>query len=425
MTITILVIVFFILLVGGVPMGIAIAGSSLASILASGDLPGILLPQRTFVQLDSFSLMAVPIFILAGEVMAASGITNRIVKLASSLIGHLRAGLAQASILASMLMAGISGAAAADASALGSILIPAMKEDGYDADFAVSVIASANTIGPIIPPSIMMIIYGSMTGVSIGKMFVGGVIPGILFGLGLMILTGWLARKRNFKTHPKQSLKQIAIAFKEALAALIMPIIIIGGILSGQFTPTEAGVVAVVYAFIVGFANRSIKLRDIKTIFVNAAMGTTTPMFLIGIAAVFGWILASNNLPDIIGGALWGVTTDPNIFIILVWALYIVIGCFMEDTAAMIILTPVLAPIAAQYGFDPVHFGVFTVVTLLIGTITPPVGMLLFICSSIGKVKLSVASKTIIPFCITLMIIALILGLVPQTITTLVKIVFP
>lgn len=417
-SIAILIVVFFVFLFLGMPIGAALGISSIAS-LVSADLPGILLPQRTFVQLDSFSLMAVPVFILAGEVMASAGITQKIVKFASSIVGHFTAGLAQTSILGAMLMAGISGSAAADASALGGMLIPAMKDEGYDEDFAAAIIASSNVIGPIIPPSIMMIIYGSMTGVSIGAMFIGGVIPGICFGLALMVITYIFTRKRNIVKKQRATIKEIWKAFKDAFWSMLTPIIIIGGILSGFFTPTESGIVAVVYAFIVGFASKTIKLKDIKDIVMRAAMGTTTPMFLIGISSVFGWILARNNFPVMAGEFLGSITSSPYIFMAIIWAFYLFIGCFMEDTAAMIILTPVLAPIAATYGIDPVHFGVFTVVTLLIGCITPPVGMLLFITSSIAKIKLTAIYKAIIPFTVTLALIALILGLVPQMVTLL------
>ena len=422
MTIAVLVIVFFVFLFLGMPIGAALGISSIVSMMSS-DLPGILLPQRTFVQLDSFSLMAVPIFVLAGEVMASAGITKRIVDFASSLVGHLTAGLAQVSIVSAMLMAGISGSAAADASALGGMLIPAMKDEGYDDDFAAAVIASSNVIGPIIPPSIMMIIYGSMTSVSIGDMFMGGIVPGILFGLSLMAITYFIFRKRKLPKKKKATLKQIWIAFKNAIWALITPIIIVGGILSGIFTPTESGVAAVIYAFAFGLISKNIELKDVKDIMVRAAYGTTTPMFLIGVSSVFGWILARNNFPVMVGELLASVTTNPILFIIIIWAFYIFIGCFMEDTAAMIILTPVLAPIAATYGFDPVHFGVFTVITILCGCVTPPIGMLLFITSSIANIKLAKLYKTIVPFAITLAVISLVIGVFPQLVTFLPSII--
>lgn len=422
MTIAVLVIVFFVFLFLGMPIGAALGISSIVSMVSS-DLPGILLPQRTFVQLDSFSLMAVPIFVLAGEVMASAGITKRIVDFASSLVGHLTAGLAQVSIVSAMLMAGISGSAAADASALGGMLIPAMKDEGYDDDFAAAVIASSNVIGPIIPPSIMMIIYGSMTSVSIGDMFMGGIVPGILFGLSLMVITYFIFRKRKLPKKKKATLKQIWIAFKNAIWALITPIIIVGGILSGIFTPTESGIAAVIYAFAFGFISQNIELKDVKDIVIRAAYGTTTPMFLIGVSSVFGWILARNNFPVMVGELLASITTNPILFIIIIWAFYIFIGCFMEDTAAMIILTPVLAPIAATYGFDPVHFGVFTVITLLCGCVTPPIGMLLFITSSIANIKLAKLYKTIVPFAITLAVISLVIGVFPQLVTFLPSII--
>lgn len=418
----VLIITFFIFMILNMPLGIAIAASSLCSMIAA-DLPGILLPQRMFGQLNSFSLMAVPIFILAGEIMERAGITSRIVRFASACIGHFRAGLAQVSVLASMLMAGISGSAAADASALGAMLIPSMVDEGYDRDFAVSVIAAANTIGPIIPPSIMMVIYGSMTGVSIGDMFIGGVVPGILFGVGIMILINFMSRKKNFPRHPRASLGEIGRAFAGAAGALVMPVIIVGGILTGFFTATESGVVAIIYALIYGLVMRTIHVRDFPSIFVAAARSSVTPMFLIGIAAVMGWIFASNNMPAIVGAFFGRITESPAMLMVIIWAFYMFIGMFMEDTAAMIILVPIFAPLAASYGINDVHFGVFTVVTLLIGCITPPVGMLLFVCSAIGKIKVSKVYRTVIPFVIILGCISLLMGLIPGLVTGLVSLI--
>ena len=420
--ILVLIVTFFAFMILNMPLGIAIAASSLCS-MAAADLPGILLPQRMFGQLNSFSLMAVPIFILAGEIMERAGITSRIVRFASACIGHFRAGLAQVSVLASMLMAGISGSAAADASALGAMLIPSMVDEGYDRDFAVAVIASANTIGPIIPPSIMMVIYGSMTGVSIGDMFIGGIVPGILFGVSIMILINFLSRKKNFPRHPRASFSEIWKAFTGAAGALVMPVIIVGGILTGFFTATESGVVAIIYALVYGLTMRTIKLKDFPDIFIAAAKSSVTPMFLIGIAAVMGWIFASNNMPAIVGNFFQSITSNASVLMIIIWAFYMFIGMFMEDTAAMIILVPIFAPLAASYGINDVHFGVFTVVTLLIGCITPPVGMLLFVCSAIGKIKVSKVYKTVIPFVIILGFISLVMGLVPPIVTGLVSLI--
>lgn len=414
----VLIVSFLLFMIMNMPLGIAIGGSSLLAIFASG-LSGILLPQQTFAQLNSFSLMAVPIFILAGEIMEHAGITKRIVRFASAMIGHFSAGLAQISVLSSMLMAGISGSAAADASALGSMLIPAMQDEGYDPDFAVAVLAAGNTIGPIIPPSIMMIIYGSMTGVSIGSMFIGGIIPGILFGISIMILISFMSRKRNFPRHPRATGKERWQAFVGALGALVMPVIIVGGILTGYFTATESGVIAIVYALAYGLIMKTVKFKDIPGILVAAAKGSVTPMFLIGIAAVMGWILARNDMPAAVGALFGSITDSAVVLMIIIWAFYLFIGMFMEDTAAMIILVPILAPLADSYGINPVHFGVFTVVTLLIGCITPPVGMLLFVCSAIGKIKVSRVYKTILPFMVVLAFIALMMAIFPQLVTLL------
>lgn len=414
----VLIVTFFAFMLMNMPLSIAIGASSLLSIFASG-IPGILLPQQTFAQLNSFSLMAVPIFILAGEIMEHAGITKRIVRFASSLIGHFHAGLAQVSVLASMLMAGISGSAAADASALGSMLIPAMVDEGYDDDFAVAVLAAGNTIGPIIPPSIMMIIFGSMTGVSIGDMFIGGVVPGIMFGVSIMILIRFMSKKREFPRHDKAKLKEVFAAFWGALGALVMPVIIVGGILTGFFTATESGVIAIVYALIYGLLRKTVTWKDIPNILVAAAKSSVTPMFLIGIAAVMGWILARNDMPAAVGAMFGAITDSPIVLMVIIWAFYLFIGMFMEDTAAMIILVPILFPLATSYGVDPVHFGVFTVVTLLIGCITPPVGMLLFVCSAIGKIKVSKVYKTIVPFVIVLAFIALLMAIFPGIVTTL------
>ena len=412
----VLITAFFVFMIMGMPLAIAIGASSLISLMTAG-LPGLLITQRTFYQLNSFSLMAIPMFILAGEIMDHAGITRSIVRFASALIGHIRAGLAQVTVLASMLMAGVSGSAAADASALGSMLIPSMVDEGYPADFAVAVVAAANTIGPIIPPSIMMIIYGSMTGVSIGSMFMGGILPGILFGVSLMVVIGLTSRNRDIPRHKRATLKQIGKAFMGALGALVMPVIILGGILTGWFTPTESGVIAIAYALLYGFVKRTLHIRDLKVIFLNAAKSSVTPMFLIGIAAVMGWVFANNDLPALVGSVFSSITSSPAVFMALCWAFYLFLGMFMEDTAAMIIMVPIFAPLAATYGIDAVHFGVFTVVTMLIGCITPPVGMLLFVASAIGKIKVSQVYRSIIPMVIVLAFIALLIALIPGIVT--------
>ena len=421
--IIVLIVLFFVLMFTGMPIGIAIGASSIVTLLLQGSLPSIVAPQRVFVMLDSFSLMAVPLFILSGEIMARGGIAQRLIRFSSVLVGHIRGSHAQITIISSMFFASVSGSASASCSAIGSIMVPSMVEEKYDKDYAVAVLACASTLGPIIPPSIMMVIYGSMTSVSVGQMFIGGVIPGLMFVVGLMGLSYYFAARRKYAVHRRSSLKEVWVAFKEAIWALIMPVIILGGILSGVFTPTEAGAVACLYAFIVGFATGNIKIGDLKTIFYKAAVSTTIPMFIIGIAAIFGWLLTINNFPQLMGGVLHNITRNPNVFFAIILGFYLIIGLFMESNAALIIMVPVLAPMAASYGIDPVHFGVVTVIALLIGAITPPVGILLFISTSLAKAKIGDVMRLVWPYCILLSILTLIFAMFPPIVTWLPKLV--
>lgn len=412
-TVLVMLIVFFVLLLIGVPVAFSIGASSIIALLIDGTITTVVVPQRMFVQLNSFSLMAIPLFILAGELMGTSGITERIVKFASAMVGHLRASLAHITILSSMLMAGISGSASADTTAIGALMIPAMKDEGYDADMAACVTASANTVGPIIPPSIMMVIYGSMTGASIGSMFLGGFVPGILMGLSLMVWVYFYSKKRQYVLKDKASAKERLIAARGAIGALIMPIIILGGILSGIFTATEAGGIACVYALLFGICNKKINLKNLYEVLKNAVLGTTVPMFIIGIAAVFGWIMTRYNFPQQLAAILRGITSSPQIFILIILAIYFILGMFMEANAGMIIMTPIIYPIALTYGFSAVHLGVLTVIIFCIGSITPPVGLQLFIASSIAKVPLSKTAKSIWPYVGMLLVVTVLCALIP------------
>lgn len=418
-TVLIMLVTFFVLLIIGVPVAFSIGASAILALLIDGGISMVVVPQRMFVQLNSFSLMAIPLFILAGELMGASGITQRIVKFASAMVGHLRASLAHITILSSMLMAGISGSASADTSAIGALMIPAMKDEGYEADVAACITASANTVGPIIPPSIMMVIYGSMTGASVGAMFLGGLIPGVLMGVSLMLWVYFDTKKKNYTLKHKALPKERLLAAKGAIGALLMPLIILGGILSGFFTATEAGAVACVYAFVFGIITKKINFGNIYEVFKNAVLGTTVPMFIIGIAAVFGWIMTRYNFPQQLAALMEGLTSDPNVFILIIMAIYFVLGMFMEANAGMIIMTPIIYPIAVQYGFSAVHLGVLTVIVFCIGSITPPVGLQLFIASSIAKVPLSKTARTIWPYVLMLSIVTVICALLPEIVMAL------
>ena len=421
---TILIVSFLTLLFVGVPVAFSMGLGAAIAVIAQGSVPWIVIPQRIFVAVDSFPMLAIPLFILAGELMNGGGITRRIVDLASCIVGHIRGGLAHVNILASMIFAGISGSASADCSALGSMLIPIMKRKGYEPAFAVAVTASAATIGPIIPPSILMIIYGSITGISIGSLFLGGFIPGVLVGVSLMVAAYIIAVRKGYKAEAKASLNQTFVAFRKSLVALVMPGIIIGGILTGVFTATEAGVVAVVYGFIVGFILKELKVKDLKKIFVDSAVVTATTMFVIGSAQVIGWILARELFPQILGNALMGISNNATVMLLLVLLFLFILGFFIDATAALIILVPVLAPIAAKYGLDPVHFAVLIVVMLLVGGVTPPVGTLLFISCGIAKVSLSEGSREIWPFVAAMLVVILLCVFIPDLITFIPNLVF-
>ncbi|MCL1991855.1 MAG: TRAP transporter large permease [Spirochaetes bacterium] len=414
--IPILIVLFFTLMFTGMPIAIAIGGSAIITLVIQGNIPLMVAPQRVFVMLDSFPLMAVPLFILAGEVMLRGGVAQKLVNFSQALVGHIRGSHAHVTIVSSMFFSSVSGSAAASCSAIGSTMIPSMIKEKYDKDYIVAVLANASTLGPIIPPSVMMVIYGSMAGVSVGQMFLGGFIPGFMFVVGMMILSYIIALKRNYKIYKRSNVKEVFIAFKEAIWALIMPVIILGGIMLGVFTPTEAGAVAVLYGFVLGFANGNIKIRDLKPIFYRAALATTIPMLIIGIAAPFGWLLTINNFSGIMGSFIYGITEDPLVFMAIVVAFYLIIGFFIEANAALIIMVPVLAPMALSYGIDPVHFGVVSIIALVLGAVTPPVGILLFIASSLADVKVGETLKLVMAFVLLLAVLTFVFALVPQII---------
>ena len=421
----ILIISFLGLMILGCPIAMAMGLSSFAALFFSGStVPLTVVPQRMFVTIDSFSMMAIPLFIFAGELMNSAGITKRIVDFCNALVGHIRGGLAHVNILASMFFAGISGAAAADSASIGSMLIPAMIEDGYDADFSVAVTATSSTIGPIIPPSIMMIIYGSMAGLSIGSLFMGGIIPGILIGFALMAVAYVISVKRNYKKEAKKSLKEIWVAFYRSLPALIMPLIVMGGILSGVFTTTEAGCIACIYAIIAGFCMKELTVKTVFRAVISASITTASTMFVLSSAQALGWILARAQFPQMVVGGLLNVSSNPTVIFLLIIAFLFVLGFFMDGTAAMIILIPVFLPIVAQYGWSPIQFADCVVMILLVGAVTPPVGVLLFICCGIAKISITQVSKAVWPFVFAEVGIIILCVFIPQLITWIPSLVY-
>jgi C4-dicarboxylate transporter DctM subunit len=372
---------------------------------------------RMFVAVDSFTLLAIPFFIAAGEIMNACGITKRIVDFSSCLVGHIRGGLAHVTIVAEMFFSGISGSATADVSAIGSMMIPAMETDGYDKDFAVAVNASASTMGPTIPPSIMLVIYGGIANVSVAALFLGGIIPGLLTAAGLMALSYLISVRRGYPKRQRATLSDLWIAFKRATLALMMPAIVLGGILSGMFTATEAGVVAVAYAIIIGrFVYKTIHLRDLYYLLLEAAITTSVAMLVIATAAIFAWLLSWEGFATKVMNLLLAVSSDRHVLMGMIVLAILVVGLVLEGIPILVIFGPILVPIIVKAGLDPVHFGVVLIFAATIGSVSPPVGILTFICCSIAKISVSQASRLIWPFVAVMVVVLLVVAYFPQTV---------
>lgn len=409
-------IIFFILLLIGTPIGFALGIAALA-VFIKMDTPALfnMVPQRYYAGLDMFTLMAMPFFILAGEMMNKAGITHRLVQFANILVGHLRGGLAHANIVASIFFAGLTGAAVSDTAAIGTMLIPAMVEDGYELDYSAAVTASSSIIGPTIPPSNMMVIYGSILNVSIAGLFASGILTGLLLAFLLMLLAAYYAAKRNYPKKQRSPLKIIVIKTKEAIIPLLMPLIILGGILGGVFTPTEAAAVAVGYAAFVGlFVLKTLRLRDFPELFYKTAMTTGVVFLIIGTASICGWIFASERIPETVAKAMVSLSDDKNILLLLILLLMGIVGCFMDIAAALIILGPILHPLAVSHGVHPLHFGIIMVFSLNMALITPPVGACLFVACGITKLTLEQLSKAIWPFVLVEFIALIIITFVPE-----------
>lgn len=393
-----MIVIFLVLILIGVPIAWGTGLATLFYIEAGGSIPLVLLAQRIFKASDSFSLLAIPLFMLAGEFMNGGGITKRIVDLASKWIGHITGSLGHVTVLASMLFASMSGSSAASAASIGGMLIPTMKKRGYDGGYAVAVTACASVMGPIIPPSIAFVIYASLSGDSISQLFLGGVIPGILMGLCLMVLCYVIAKKNNYPVEPKASWKERFLVLRKSIWALLMPVIILGGIMSGVFTATEAGCVGVVYGIVVGFVTKELKVKNIPNILLNAAKTTTTVMMIMGTSQVLGWILVSAQLPQKLTAILNGISSNPTVIFLLILLLIMFLGCFMVDAAIAPIMVPLLLPIVLASGINRLQFAIVFNMMCVAGGVTPPVGNLLYISSSIAEVPVMKAAKALLPF---------------------------
>ncbi len=407
---------FLLFLVIGVPIGISLGLASLVTLLSSGSLPIDYVAQISFTSIDSFPIMAIPFFIAAGIFMGSGGLSERLLNLADELLGPLPGGMALATIATCMFFAAISGSGPATVAAIGSLTIPAMIERGYDKYFACAVVAAAGAIGVMIPPSNPFVIYGVASQASIGKLFIAGVMPGVLTGLVLMAFSYWISKKKGWMGEQKErSFKSITKAFWDAKLALMVPVIVLGGIYGGLMTPTEAAAVAAFYGLIVGiFIYKGLNRHNIVDSFMEVCSTSAIVIILMAMATIFGYIMTVEQVPAKIAAFILGMTNSKIIILLLINILLLVIGTFMEALAAIVILVPILLPIVTKVGVDPVHFGIIMVVNLAIGFVTPPVGVNLFVASSVAKVKLGDVSRQVMPILGLMILVLLAVTYIPE-----------
>lgn len=411
-----LVIAGFILMIAlGVPVGFSMVLSAVIYVLSTGSVSLTFVPQAMISGVSSYTMLAIPFFMLVGELMNSSGITRRIFSFANCCVGHITGGLGHVNILSSMLFAGMSGAAVADCAGLGAIEIQAMRDEGFDVDFSVGVTAASSIIGPIIPPSSPMVMFGIAAGVSIGSLFMGGITVGVIMGLFMMLTVYLIAKKRHYPKHPRANLGEIGRSFFSALPALLSPVILVGGILSGYFTPTEAAAVAVFYSLFVGlFVYRELKFADIIQVLVKGVENLGMIMLLMASGKVFAWVLGMEKVAEKTTSLLFGITSNPWVIILLINLLLLFMGTFMETNASILILTPILMPIVEEIGMNPVQFGVIMIFALMIGLLTPPMAICLFITSKIGGISFQRAFKAVTPYYIGLLVVLILINVFPQ-----------
>ncbi len=411
-------ILFFLTVIFGMPIAIALGLTGVLIASVQGIFNPVLLGHVMYQGVDHFSLLAVPFFMLAGTLMEAGGISRRLMEFSFALVGRMRGGLAQVAVVLSMLFAGLSGSAVADTAAVGSLLIPSMREKGYREGFAAALIAAGGAIGPIIPPSIPMVIYAVIANVSVAKLFLGGVIPGIAFGLFLMAYSYYEALRHDYPRETSSfSFDKLVKTFKKGFLAFLMPVIILGGILSGIFTATESSVVAAVYAFLVGkFIYGELKWKDIPEVFARAARNTSSVMFIIAVASFLSWVLTSQQIPQTITRSLLSVSKNPLIILILLNIFILFLGCFIDAVSILVLISPVALPLIKIAGIDPIYFGVLLVLNICIGALTPPVGTCLFVASGVGNVDLAKSSRAVLPIVLIAVISLLMAILFPSVI---------
>jgi len=418
-------IILFVLFALGVPIAVALGIAPIWAIYDRGTSL-VIVPQIVFESLDSFSLMAIPFFILAGRLMQAGGIASRLVELAVSLTGWMRGGLANASIVTSMMFATMSGSSSATAAAVGGTLIPAMERSNYPRNFAAATIASSAELGAIIPPSVPMIVYAVAANVSIADLFVSGILPGLLIGFSLIGFVTLVSWRNGYGSVDHPGVRAwacgVAAALRRSFLSLLMPLIVLGGIYGGVFTPTEAAVVAVAYALTLGlFVYKEVRLRDLPAIFASSGVTTGIVMMIVAFASVLAYALAIYQVPQSVAMTLRSVSDNPAVFLLIVNLLLLIVGMFIETLAAIVILTPILAPMAISLGIDPIHFGAIIIVNLAIGMVTPPVGVNLFVVAQIANIKIEAMIAPLLGFLTVLIIDLMIISYIPALSTIMIR----
>ena len=412
--------VLLVFIVLNIPIAVAMCLTAILFFIGLGNGSLLtMLPQRMYASTTGFTLLAIPFFILAANLMNTGGVTSRIFRFAKAVVGHIPGGLGQVCVIANVIFSGMSGSAIADAAGLGQVLHKAMVDNGFKPNFSASLVAAAATIGPVIPPSIPFVLYGALTGVSVGKLFMAGFIPGALMALAIMIAIAFRAKRLNLPKETRADLREIIASTKAAFLPMLTPVIIIGGIMTGIFTPTEAAVVASLYALFLGFFYGDLKWKDLPDIFWISIRQTVSLLFIISAAGFFGWLTIHQKIPDQIILSLTGMSLAPSVVLAIIIVIVLVLGCFLEGNAIFIITVPIFMPIAQQFGIDLINFGVVMTLLIMVGNLTPPVGMCLFAVSSFSNVNIGVLSREIVPYLIGIFIVTVVIAYVPQISTFL------
>ncbi len=413
------VLIFFIMV--GLPIAVSMGLTAVIFFVALGETDVLcMVPARMYSSTTGFPLLAIPFFILVGNLMNTGGMTNRIFRFAQSMVGHIKGGLGHVNVVNSMIFAGMSGAAVADAAGIGMVELEAMTKAGFDRRFSAAVTAASSTIGPVIPPSIPFVIFGSITGTSVGRLFLGGFVPGFIMGIAMMITVYIISDRRGYPRERRATFRQFVASGLNAWSAMLCPVIIIGGIMLGIFTPTEASVVAVIYAIIVTLVvYKEISIRDLPRILWETLEHTIRVMFIISAAGIFGWLLIHQKVPDAVVKSLMSLSKNPWVILLIINIILLILGCFMEGISIMLLTIPVFMPLIIKIGIDPVHFGVLMTLNLMIGLLTPPVGMVLYAVSSVGKIPLWELASELKWYIVALMVSLGLITYIPGLVTWL------